>query len=75
MQQDNATRQLKRKKLESRSDNNFFSAPQNCRIFAPSSNSGTKHTQTQNFMQIKGMNGESYNVTGAGQGNYNTVGK
>ena len=25
-------------------------------------------------MQIKGMNGESYNVTGAGQGNYNTVG-
>lgn len=25
-------------------------------------------------MQIKGMNGESYNVTGQGQGNYNTVG-
>lgn len=25
-------------------------------------------------MQIKGMNGESYNVTGAGQGNYNTIG-
>ena len=33
-----------------------------------------RNTQTQNFMQIKGMNGESYNVTGAGQGNYNTVG-
>lgn len=25
-------------------------------------------------MVIKGMNGESHNVTGAGQGNYNTVG-
>ena len=25
-------------------------------------------------MQIKGMNGESYSVTGQGQGNYNTVG-
>lgn len=25
-------------------------------------------------MQIKGMNGESYNVTGAGQGNFNSVG-
>lgn len=25
-------------------------------------------------MTIKGMNGESYNVTGQGQGNYNTVG-
>ena len=25
-------------------------------------------------MQIKGMNGEQYNVTGSGQGNFNTVG-
>lgn len=25
-------------------------------------------------MQIKGMDGQSYNVTGAGQGNFNTVG-
>lgn len=33
-----------------------------------------RNTQTQNFMQIKGMNGESYNVTGAGQGNFNSVG-
>lgn len=29
----------------------------------------------QNLMTIKGMNGEQYNVTGSGQGNYNTVGK
>ena len=34
-----------------------------------------RNTQTQNFMQIKGMNGENYSVTGMGQGNYNTVGK
>lgn len=25
-------------------------------------------------MRIKGMSGEEYNVTGQGQGNYNTVG-
>lgn len=25
-------------------------------------------------MRVKGMNGEEYNVTGQGQGNYNTVG-
>ena len=28
----------------------------------------------QNLMTIKGMNGEQYNVTGSGQGNFNTVG-
>ena len=32
-----------------------------------------RNTQTQNFMQIKGMNGENYSVTGMGQGNLNTV--
>lgn len=31
-------------------------------------------TKIQVFMVIKGMNGESHNVTGSGQGNYNTVG-
>ena len=34
-----------------------------------------RNTQTQNSMQIKGMNGENDSVTGMGQGNYNTVGK
>ena len=32
-----------------------------------------RNAQTQNFMQIKGMNGENYSVTGMGQGNLNTV--
>ena len=31
-------------------------------------------TQTQVSMTIKGMDGQSYNVTGQGQGNFNTVG-
>ena len=31
------------------------------------------NTQTLRIMQIKGMNGENYSVTGQGQGNYNTV--
>lgn len=31
-------------------------------------------TQTQNGMTIKSMDGQSYNVTGQGQGIYNTVG-
>lgn len=39
-------------------------------------NSVFHNTQTLNIiMQIKGMNGENYSVTGQGQGNYNTVGK
>nr|DAI06780.1 MAG TPA: hypothetical protein [Bacteriophage sp.] len=40
-----------------------------CRAIVP----GT--TQTQKSMTIKGMDGQSYNVTGQGQGNFNTVGK
>lgn len=37
-------------------------------------NSVSHNTQTINIiMQIKGMNGENYSVTGQGQGTYNTV--
>ena len=46
-----------------------------CLTLQTEDNSVSHNTQTLRIMQIKGMNGENYSVTGQGQGNYNTVGK
>ena len=44
-----------------------------CLTLQTEDNSAFYNTQTLRIMQIKGMNGENYSVTGQGQGNYNTV--
>ena len=44
-----------------------------CLTLQSEDNSVSHNTQTLRIMQIKGMNGENYSVTGQGQGNYNTV--